>query len=226
MTLSVIIPVYNEEKSLHEIIRRVCATRLANQIIAVDDASEDNSLALLGDIKKFSPVPVKVLHHEKNRGKGAAIKTGLAEAEGELVLIQDADLEYSPENYKDLLPLFKDESVEVVYGSRNLVKNPRSTQAFYWGGRLLSLVTNILYGSKITDESTCYKVFRTDLLKDLKLEREGFDFCPEVTGKILKRKIKIHEVPIKYTPRSREEGKKIKWYHGIEAVLVLIKYRF
>ncbi|MCB0720820.1 MAG: glycosyltransferase family 2 protein [Ignavibacteriae bacterium] len=225
MNLSVIIPIYNEEKYLKEIVTRVTNTNLAYEIICVNDGSTDLSQVILKDLSKDSDLPIKILEHKTNRGKGAAIITGLNEATGDLVLIQDADLEYDPKDYGNLVKPFIDENVRVVYGSRNLVKNPKSSLAFYYGGRLLSILTNIIYGSKITDESTCYKVFKTELLRDLNLENEGFDFCPEVTAKILKQKIKIHEVPISYSPRSRNEGKKIRWYDGIIAIWTLLKYR-
>ncbi|MCB0724212.1 MAG: glycosyltransferase family 2 protein [Ignavibacteriae bacterium] len=225
MNLSVIIPVYNEEKYLEEIIARVANTKLVYEIICVDDGSTDQSKNLLKSLSEDRNIPLKVLTHPQNRGKGAAIKTGLSIASGDLVLIQDADLEYNPKDYEALIKPFNEKCVHVVYGSRNLIRNPKSSLAFYYGGRLLSILTNIIYGSKITDESTCYKVFKTELLRDLNLENEGFDFCPEVTAKILKQKIKIHEVPISYSPRSRNEGKKIRWYDGIIAIWTLLKYR-
>ena len=166
------------------------------------------------------------MRHEANYGKGVAIITGLKYAQGELTLIQDADLEYDPNDYAALLEPFKDECVQVVYGSRTLKRNKRSSSTFYWGGRLLSWITNLLYGSKITDEATGYKIFSTSLLKDLNLKSKGFEFCPEVTGKILRRKISIREVPISYNPRNWDEGKKIQWQDGFKAIWVLVKYRF
>lgn len=226
MKLSVIIPIYNEQKYLKEVIHRVNETGLPSEIICVDDGSSDNTLSILNELRNNSPIQIKVISHKKNRGKGAAIKSGLNEVTGDIVLIQDADLEYDPGNYTDLIKPFEDKGIKVVYGSRNLIKNPKSSLAFYYGGRLLSVITNILYGSKITDESTCYKVFRTDLLREMNLTEEGFDFCPEATSKTLKKGIEIHEVPISYNPRSREEGKKIKWYDGVIAIWTLIKYRF
>ncbi len=226
MNLSVIIPVFNEQKFLEEVIRRVAETKLANEIICIDDGSSDNSLSILNQLIKKNDLPLVILSHKKNKGKGAAIRSGLSKVKGDIVLIQDADLEYNPGNYKDLLKPFENKDVMVVYGSRNLIKNPKSSLAFYYGGRLLSLVTNIIYSSKITDESTCYKVFRTELLKEMNLSTNGFDFCPEVTAKTLKRGIKIYEVPITYNPRSRSEGKKIKWYDGFIAIWTLLKFRF
>ena len=224
MKLSIIIPVYNEESTLEEIVRRICASPVEKEIILVNDGSSDATPVLLKEISAIKDC--RVLHHETNKGKGAAIMTGLNAVQGDLVLIQDADLEYDPQDYPALLRPFEDNHVLVVYGSRILKRNSRSTFSYYWGGRLLSWITNLLYGSSITDEATCYKVFRTPLIKNLGLECTGFDFCPEVTGKILRRKIKIHEVPISYNPRLWNDGKKIHWSDGIRAIWVLIKYRF
>jgi len=218
--------VYNEEKTLKEIILRVRNTGLVSQLICVNDASTDNSGKILDNLTEENNLPLKVIHHKINMGKGASIRSGLAEVTGDVVLIQDADLEYDPSQYKKLIAQFEDPKVIVVYGSRNIIKNPKSTNAFYWGGVFLSKLTNLLYGSNITDESTCYKVFRTNFLKEMNLTEDGFEFCPEVTAKILKRKIKIHEIPITYSPRTHKEGKKIKWHHGLRAIWTLVKYRF
>ena len=226
MKLSVVIPVYNEKATLEEIVRRVQATPIEKEIIIVDDGSTDGTNNLLENIAKPSSNSIRIIRHETNKGKGAAIIRGLEEVKGDLTIIQDADLEYDPNDYKTLLELFKNDHVQVVYGSRNLKKNDRSSFAFYWGGRLLSWITNIIYGSNVTDEATGYKVFRTSLLKDLDLKSTGFDFCPEVTAKILRRKIKIFEVPISYNPRLWHEGKKIRWIDGFTAIWVLVKYRF
>lgn len=226
MNLSVIIPVYNEEATLEEIITRVRATGLASEIVIVDDSSSDNSPAILSRLQNGALPPLRLLRHERNQGKGAAIRTGLAAVTGDLVLVQDADLEYDPADYPALLAPFTNPEVKVVYGSRNLRRNGRSSFAFYWGGRLLSVITNLLYGSRLTDEATGYKVFCANLLREIGLEGNGFEFCPEVTGKILRRKIPIYEVPISYYPRTWAEGKKIQWYDGLIAVWNLVKYRF
>lgn len=227
MQLSVIIPVYNEEKTLEEIIRKVSSTGLVREIVVVDDGSDDNSTTILEKLKHDNCLQLKVLYHDNNKGKGAAIRTGLSAVSGEVVLIQDADLEYDPEeNYVKILEPFQKPDTQVVYGSRNLQLNPKSSVRYYWGGVLLSKISNFLYGSSITDESTCYKIFKTKLLRELNLKCNRFEFCPEVTAKVLRRKIKIHEVPITYKPRSREEGKKIKWYDGVIAIWTLLKYRF
>lgn len=224
MELSIIVPVYNEQATLGEIIRRVLATPFEKEVIIVDDGSTDGTGGILEELQGTENV--RVLRHETNQGKGVAIITGLKAAQGKFTLIQDADLEYDHNDFAALLAPFEDAKVQVVYGSRNLKKNKRSSAAFYWGGRLLSWVTNLLYGSKITDEPTGYKVFRTSLLKELNLTCTGFEFCPEVTAKILRRNIRIQEVPISYNPRPRNEGKKIQWQDGLEAIWVLVKNRF
>jgi len=225
MKLSIIIPVYNEKATLVEILRRVQVTPYEKEIIIVNDGSTDGTKELLENLAE-SLNNIFLIHHEKNKGKGAAIISSIGKIKGDLTVIQDADLEYDPHDYEVLIEPFKNDYVQVVYGSRNLKENARSTFSFYWGGRFLSWITNLLYGSKVTDESTGYKVFRTSLLKDLDLKSTGFDFCPEVTAKILRRKIKIYEVPISYTPRLWHEGKKIRWIDGLTATWVLLKHRF
>ncbi len=225
MRLSVVIPSYNEAATLDEVIRRVRATGLAGEIIVVDDGSTDGTPALLDRVRS-NPLPaLTVLRHPRNRGKGAAIRTALAQATGELLLVQDADLEYDPAEYHALLAPFENPAVEAVYGSRNLRRNAKSSYAFYWGGRLLSVIANLLYGARITDEATGYKVVKTDLMRAVGLETEGFDFCAELTAKLLRRGVCIHEVPISYSPRLWHEGKKIRWHHGLTAMWTLIKYR-
>ena len=226
LKLCVIIPVYNEAATLEELLRRVRATGLAHEIIVVDDGSTDDSPNILTRLQHSDRPPLRLLRHERNRGKGAAMRTGLAAVTGDLVLVQDADLEYDPSDYPALLALFDDPAVEVVFGSRNLRRNPKSSFSFYWGGRLLSWIANWLYGSHITDEATGYKVIKTGLLRDMGLQTDGFEFCPEVTAKLLQRGVTIHEVPISYTPRSWDEGKKIQWHDGLIAIWTLIKYRF
>jgi glycosyltransferase involved in cell wall biosynthesis len=227
--VSVIVPVYNEADTVVQAIERVLTVELEGferEIIVVDDGSTDGTYEVLERMDGQWPDLVRVEHHEENRGKGAAIRTALAHVTGEIVITQDADLEYDPKEYPKLLASFEDPAVQVVYGSRNLRDNPRSSWSFYWGGRLVSWITNLLYGSVLTDEATGYKLLRTDLLRSLDLQADGFEFCPEVTGKVLKRGIKIHEVPISYQPRSADEGKKIGWRDGLQAIWTLLKYRF
>ncbi len=226
MKLSVIIPFYNEVRTLKSLIEKVISTKLAHEIICVNDGSTDGSLEIIEDLKSRHTDLIKVIHIKENSGKGYSIRRALEKVTGDIVLIQDADLEYDPSQYPELLKPFEDSSVKAVYGSRNLIKNPKSSNSFYLGGIILSKIANLLYGSSITDESTGFKLFRTNLIKDLRLKCSGFEFCPEVTAKILKRKIKIVEIPVKYLPRSLSEGKKIKWSDGIIAIWTLVKYKF
>lgn len=230
--LSIIIPVYNEEKTIRDLLGKVIQVQLPagvdKEIIIVNDCSRDNSDIFIQDYIKAHPdILIKYVLHAVNQGKGMAIRTGIKEVTGDFVIIQDADLEYEPEDYLVLLPYLLSGEFEVIYGSRFLNKqNTHSYQSFYWGGRLVSLVTNILYAQHLTDEPTCYKMFDTKLLKSINLECTGFEFCPEITAKVAKLGYKIKEVPIHYYPRSVEEGKKIKWYDGVEAIWTLLKYRF
>lgn len=225
LSVSVIIPAYNEESTIVRLLERVFVSDCVRQVVVVDDASTDGTLALLAEIE-LGESSVRLLRHGKNRGKGAAIRTALPEVTGEIVIIQDADLEYDPSEYPMLIAPFVDPAVQVVYGSRNLRCNPHSSRLYYWGGRLLSWITNWLYGSRITDEATGFKVFRTSVLRSLQLESDGFEFCPEVTAKLLAKGICIHEVPISYNPRTRSEGKKIRKRDGLYAIWTLLRYRF
>jgi glycosyltransferase involved in cell wall biosynthesis len=231
MVLSILIPAYQEEATIEEILRRVVGVDTESlgfekEVIVCDDGSADRTLEraekmAAGDRR------IKVVRHEKNQGKGAAIRTALAAATGSYALIQDADLEYEVSDYPALLREVA-AGAEVVYGSRFL-DNPRPDgmkTANYVANRILTLTANLLYGLSITDEATCFKVFRTDLLRDLALTCTGFEFCPEVTAKIGRRKIKIVEVPIAYTARAIEEGKKVRWTDGVEAMWVLVRHRF
>lgn len=228
MILSVIIPIYNEKNTILEILKKIDAVDLSDiffkkEIILVDDGSVDGTR----DILKKLENKYKVVYHPKNRGKGAAIKTGLNYVLGEYVIIQDADLEYDPKDYRKLLEIALKNDAQVVYGSRRLnPKNKYSHLSFYLGGNLLNWLASILYGIKITDESTCYKLFKTETIKAIPLKCERFEFCPEITAKVAKRKIKIYEAPIEYYPRNKKEGKKINWKDGLEALWILIKYKF
>lgn len=222
MKLSVIIPVYNEHKTIGKVVDQVKAVELQKEIIIVDDGSSDGTRDVL---RSFDDPEITVLLHDRNRGKGAAIRTGLQAVTGEVVVIQDADLEYNPHDFIRLYEYLLHHEVQVVYGSRILSKAPMSYLRFWLGGRFVTLVCNVLYGSKLTDEPTCYKMIATDLLKSLDLQGDGFEFCPEVTGKILRRRIEIPEIPIEYHPRSIEEGKKIKVRDGVVALWYLVKIR-
>jgi dolichol-phosphate mannosyltransferase len=221
--LSVIMPVYNELPTLPEILKRVLLVPVAKEVLVVDDGSTDGTWDFL---KHISDERIKVFRHATNRGKGSAIRTALPYVEGQLVIIQDGDLEYDPMDYLALMRAV-DDSQGVVYGSRNLCKANRRGPVRYWlGGILLSRLANILYGLRLTDEPTCYKLFRADIIKSMHLECVGFEFCPEITAKVGKQGIDIKEVPIKYTPRTFLEGKKIRWTDGLKAAWTLLKYRF
>jgi len=225
--LSIIIPCYNEAATITEVLARVARAKtcgLEKEVIVVNDGSTDETGQLLEGLQGDG---VKVIHHERNRGKGAAIRTALAQVTGDIVLIQDADLEYDPDEYSSLLQPMLNDHVEVVYGSRMLRKGTRQgALPFLVGGMLLSRLTNLLYEASITDEPTGYKVFKASLLKSIDLKCTGFEFCPEVTAKVCKRGCEIKEVPISYNPRSVSEGKKINWRDFIVHVFILLKYRF
>lgn len=223
--LSVIIPAHNEESTIHKVVDRLCALSLATEILIVDDGSTDGTFQELQKIQSKFPNLVRILKHETNSGKGAAIKTALKEVQGDVVAIQDADLEYDPEDLPKLVAPFSDPKATAVYGSRILGDNPRSNNRFYWGGRLLSVATSLLYHTRITDEPTGYKLIRTETLRSLELESDGFEFCPEVTGKLLRSGQQIIELPISYHPRSFSEGKKIRWHHGLTALSTLLSIR-
>ncbi len=225
MNLSVIIPVYNEVESIQEIIRRVQATQLPWEILIVDDYSKDGTRDLLKEMDGKDNV--RVLMHEKNQGKGAAVRTGLAAARGDVLLIQDADLEYDPRDYPVLLKPIEEGLADVVYGSRFL-GGPRRV-AMFWhmvANYLLTFMTNILYNTILSDMETGYKVFRRHVIEGMPLHARRFDFEPEFTAKVLKRHYRIFEVPISFNPRDYAQGKKIKLKDAFEAVWTLLKYRF
>jgi len=224
MKLSVIMPVYNEKHTIKEIVRKVMNVNMEKEIIIVDDCSIDSTREAL---KKIDNNNIKIIYQDENMGKGMAIRTAIKYVTGDIIIIQDADLEYEPEDYYELIRPIIEGKADVVYGSRELLKkNKWSYYRYAIGGRFLSWLTNLLYHSSITDEPTCYKVFKADILKSINLDCKKFEFCPEVTAKVLRRGIKIYEVPIHYYPRSIEQGKKIGWKDGLQAVLTLIKYRF
>jgi glycosyltransferase involved in cell wall biosynthesis len=226
--LSVIIPAFNEEKTLAQVIDRVLALPLRPELIVVSDGSTDGTNDIIRSYDRRGLI--KGVICPVNGGKGAAIQAGLQHATQPYTIIQDADLEYSPEQFELLLEPVQKQGAQVVYGSRNLAhpamrKNHFHYIRFWLGGKVVTLATNLLYGVHLTDEPTCYKLFPTTLLKEMNLCCRGFDFCPEVTAKAYRLGKRIHEVPIEYNPRSLDEGKKIRAWHGIEAILVLIKYR-
>jgi glycosyltransferase involved in cell wall biosynthesis len=225
MNLSVIIPVYNEKNTVREIVRRVQATGLAWEILLIDDGSKDGTRDILAEMD--GKENVRVILHEKNQGKGAAVRTGLQNARGDVFLIQDADLEYDPRDYPILLKPIQEGLADVVYGSRFLGAPHRATM--FWNmvaNKLLTLMTNILYNNILTDMETGYKVFKREVVQDMKLRANRFDFEPEFTAKILKRNVRLFEVPITFNPRDYSEGKKIGLRDAFEAVWALLKYRF
>ena len=225
MDLSVIIPVYNEVKNINEIIKRVQTTKLASEIVIVDDGSKDGTRDILQTLN--GKKKVRVILHEKNQGKGAAVVTGMKAAKGEILLIQDADLEYDPRDYPLLLKPLQEGVADVVYGSRFLGGSHRVTMFWHQvANKLLTLMTNILYDSILTDMETGYKVFNRKVIDGMTIKAKRFNFEPEFTAKILKRKYRIYEVAISFNPRDYSEGKKIKLKDAFEAVWALIKYRF
>jgi len=227
--VSIILPVYNEESSVGAVLESVSSVALSSlpepvdrEIIVVDDASTDRTAKIIARIPGM-----KLFRHETNRGKGAAIRTGLAHVTGDIVLIQDADMEYSVEDYPDLLRPFMESDVQVVFGSRFLKRRwPRNMRWPNWlANRMLTLLTNILYQAGLTDEATCFKVFRSGLIRSLPLRANGFDFCPEVTALARLRNVRIREVPVEYIGRTHAEGKKVRWTDALQAVKTLIAYR-
>ncbi len=234
MKLSIIIPVYNEEKTVSQIIQKVLAVKFPNniqkEIVIVDDGSSDKTPQILRQLHKPG---IKVLIHSHNRGKGAALRTGFTAATGDLVIIQDADLEYDPQDFTRLLEPIIQGKEKVVYGSRfinyplRLWGEQKTVMPTHWlGNKLLTLLTNLMYGGAVTDMETCYKLISKKVLDQLDLKSNRFEIEPEITAKILKRGYRIYEVPIKVNPRTHAEGKKISWKDGITALKTLIRYRF
>jgi hypothetical protein len=223
MKISVIMPIFNEEQTLMTILGRVEAVPIDKEIIIVDDCSVDGTRRLLSTIT--SP-EVRLFLHEKNMGKCAAIRTALPHVAGDIVIIQDGDLEYDPADYPKLIAPILEGQTDVVYGSRNLTPGPISYRRYSWGAKFITWVANVLYGLRLTDLWTCYKVMRTEVMRSLNLECHGFEFCPEVTAKLSRLGHHIFEVPISYKPRPFEEGKKIRWHDGVVGIWTLVKYRF
>jgi glycosyltransferase involved in cell wall biosynthesis len=225
-TLSIIVPVFNEEKTVLPLLKKVLSVKLMGlqkEILVVNDGSTDRTAELL---KRLKGSRFKIFQHEVNRGKGAAIRTAIPHTTGDFVVIQDADLEYDPADYESLLVPLLEGKTDVVYGSRFMGPHRAFLFLHYVGNQFLSFVTNILYNTTLTDMETCYKVFRGDILRGLKLRSNRFEFEPEVTAKILKRNYKLYEMPISYHGRGFEEGKKITWRDGITALGCLLWYRF
>ena len=225
MDITVLVPVFNEKNTIEEILNRVQATKIPSEILIVDDGSSDGTRAILENLDGKGII--RVLFHERNQGKGAALRTGFKEVNGDVIIIQDADLEYDPREYGNLLRPIEEGLADVVYGSRFLGGARRPI--LFWNmvaNKVLTLITNILYNNILTDMETGYKVFRREVVEDMPLHARHFEFEPEFTAKILKRKERIYEVPISFTPRFYSEGKKIKSKDAFIALWALIKYRF
>ena len=217
-------PAYNERETIEEIIRRVLAVPLRIELVVVDDASTDGTRDILQALA--SALPFKLLLQPNNRGKGAALARGFADVTGEIVVIQDADLEYSPEEYPQLVELICTGRADVVYGSRFIGRHRVFLFTHFLGNRVLTLLTNILYNTMLTDMETCFKAMRIEVLRSMTLRSARFGIEPELTAKIFKRGYRVYEVPITYDGRGYDEGKKITWRDGVVALWVLVKYRF
>jgi glycosyltransferase involved in cell wall biosynthesis len=222
--LSVVMPVYNERATLDEIVARVLAVPVAKELIAVDDASRDGSRERLQELAREHGFTV--LLQERNQGKGAAVRRGIAAARGHVIVIQDADLEYSPEEYPELLDLILRGKADAVYGSRFIGRHRCFLFSHYLANLFLNLILNVLYNTTMTDMETCFKAVRTDILQSLPLRSDRFGIEPEITAKLFKRRARVYEVPITYEGRDYSEGKKITWKDGFPALWALLKYRF
>lgn len=227
--ITLVIPVYNEITTLQNILERIDSSDfcgLEKEIILVDDFSRDGSRGLLKELEKTNRY--KIYYHTKNLGKGAALRTGFKHASGDIIAIQDADLEYDPNDYKELINLILEDKADVVYGSR--LFNKKHSKSFKLsqliGNKFLTFATNILYNTTLTDMETCYKAFKVEVIKNIQIKSDKFDFEPEITAKVLKKGYRLLEVPISYYGRDYTEGKKITWKDGIAALITLIKYRF
>ncbi len=223
--ISILIPVYNEVGTLEPILKKVenadfCG--MEKEIILIDDYSTDGTRDI------YQKLPYKVFYHDYNQGKGAALRTGFKNATGDIIVIQDADLEYEPSDYSPLIKLILDGHADVCYGTRLAGGKPSRSFMFthLLGNKFLSLLTNILYGSTLTDMETCYKAFKADFIKDIEIKSNRFDFEPEITAKVLKRGARLYELPVSYYGREFSEGKKITWKDGFHAIIALVKYRF
>jgi len=225
MVLSVIIPVFNEADTIDEILKRVADVPLAKEIIVVDDFSTDGTREMLTRLSEHYD-NLKIIYHERNRGKGCAIRTGLKHATGAMVIIQDADLEYNPVEYPKLVKPIVEGRADVVYGSR-FIGGEEHRVLYFWhylGNRFLTLLSNMFTNLNLTDMETCYKVFRSDLIKEIRLEQDRFGFEPEITAKVARTGCRIYEVGISYSGRTYSEGKKIGWKDGVQAIWCIIKY--
>lgn len=226
MKLSVVMPVYNEKGTIQQIVEKVQAVQLDKELIIVDDGSTDGTREILKELEPSLNGSARIFYLDRNRGKGYAVRHGIAQANGDVLVVQDADLEYDPEEFHNLLEPYQKGRAAVVYGSRFLGGH---RTGYYWttvGNKLLTWLTNVIYNTNLTDMETCYKLFSMDVLREINLKCHRFEFEPEVTAKILKRGIHIYEVPISYVGREYSEGKKITWKDAWEAFKTLVRYRF
>jgi glycosyltransferase involved in cell wall biosynthesis len=226
MKLSVLVPIYNEKKTMLDLLELVGNVTLDKEIVLVDDCSTDGTREILREHFGEGKGEVRVFYHEINRGKGAAIQTALSHATGDYVIVQDADLEYSPHDMVAMADMAKNTGAEAVYGSRFLDTWKTTSFPHYVVNKTLTVITNVLFGGNLTDMETCYKMIRTDLMKGLDIKARRFELEPEVTAKLLRRGVKIVEVPVSYRGRSYDEGKKIGWRDGLEAVTTLFRMKF
>lgn len=225
--ITILIPIFNEVNTLEIILKKVAEASfcgLEKEIILIDDFSTDGTREILERLKD----KYKIFYHDKNMGKGAALRTGFEHVTGDITVIQDADLEYDPVDYEPLIKLIIEDKADVAYGSRLSGGKPSRSFMFthLLGNKLLTLITNILYNTTLTDMETCYKAFKTEFIKDIKIKSNRFDFEPEITAKVLKKGARLYELPISYYGREYDEGKKITWKDGIHAILALVKFRF
>lgn len=229
MRLSVVIPVYNEAATLKLLLDKVLAVSIPDvtlELVIVEDASKDASAQILKDFEKLGKPNVKIYYKAVNEGKGAALRDGFARTTGEYVIIQDADLEYEPRDYAKLLAALKAKKGDVIYGSRFSGSYEKMTNLHFVGNKILTVITNVLFGGKLTDMETCYKLLPGEFARSVKICSRRFDFEPEITAKIIRAGLKIYEVPISYSGRNHSEGKKITWRDGLHALKTLIRYRF
>lgn len=222
--LSVIVPVYNEKATIEEILRRIRSVDISKEIIIIDDASTDGTREILQNLPPEDGL--QVIYQERNRGKGAAVREGVKKATGQYIVFQDADLEYDPQDYLQLIKPLRDGRADVVYGSRFLGVHRVLLFWNYLANKALSFLTNALYNADLSDMETCYKMFRCEVLQSFEIRSNRFDLEPEVTAKLLKRKYRLYELPISYAGRDYSDGKKITWKDGVAAFWTLIKYRF
>lgn len=225
MKVSVVMPVYNEAATIDEVVARVQAVPIEKEIIMIDDGSKDGTRHRLTEIEKQYE-NVRVILHPHNKGKGAALRTGFDHVTGDIVIIQDADLEYDPQDYLELVKPIVEGKADVVYGSRFQGKPENMSLSHYLGNRFLTFVSNLVNGLKLSDMETCYKVFKPEILEGMTLKSDRFDFEPEFTAKIARKRLRVCEVPIRYYGRTHAEGKKISWRDGIAALFTIIKFRF